>query len=251
MEGVAAAAKAPVLESSSMADTPMSDTADGDSEDSEELDDYEWIRHHDVWALMIPPRDSAQPDEWRARREALERKRKEARFDSEDDAAADDSHAPTNQPSAPAQPSSAVSQLEFDERTELMFKVENPGPVTSGRLPAVQIVTKEELSFAWKSIDDCAKQRGKQLSRAYGNFDKLCGLGWLLGDVMVGRLIDGDDAYRIGRRLGKDASNLKAEFAAPLRRFGKLKKFDDNEARERLRAAAEERRRQSCGAKKS
>jgi hypothetical protein len=120
-----------------------------------------------------------------------------------------------------------------------MFRVDNPGPVASGRRSAVQIVTKELLSFAWKSIEHCAKKRGKQLSRAYGNFDKLCGLGWLLGDLMLGRLIDGSDAYPIGRRLGKDASSMKAEFAAPLRRVGKHS-HKDEEARERERAAAAE-----------
>jgi hypothetical protein len=86
-----------------------------------------------------------------------------------------------------------------------MFKVDSSGPVASGRLPLAQIVTKEQLSFAWKAIEACTKQRGRALSQAYGNFDKYVGLGWLLGDVQCGRLINGEVAYRIGRKLGKIA----------------------------------------------
>eukprot|EP00966_Prymnesium_polylepis_P306880 7091361-Prymnesium_polylepis.1 len=120
-----------------------------------------------------------------------------------------------------------------------MFKAADSSPVASGRLPATKIVTKEQLYLAWKAINDVAKDRGKQLSDSCGNFDQLCGLGWLLGDVMCGRLIDGNHAYRIGRKLGKYASKLKAEFDAPLRRVGK-RKFATDELRERDRLAAVE-----------
>ncbi len=74
MEEAAAAGDMPEPEMSSTASIAPVDMGDGDSEGSEELDDWEFIRQHDVEVTVMPPRDSAQPDEWRARRQALERK---------------------------------------------------------------------------------------------------------------------------------------------------------------------------------
>ena len=236
-EEAAAAAEPPESKNYSEATIPPVDTADADSEGSDELDDWEWIRHHDVEVTVMPPRDSARPDEWRARREALEKKLSDWEASPEGIALNAEVDALLARSYRALGLSSAVGELDFPERAALMFKVDNGGPVASGRLPAVKIVTKEMLHDAWKAMEACMKERGRALSRAYGNFDKYVGLGWLLGDVMCGRLIDGTDAYRIGRKLGKVAPDLKAEFDAPLRRVGK-RKYSDDSARELDRAAA-------------
>ena len=241
MEGAASTAAPP--ESEKVSPMAIAPEDGSDSEHSSELDDWEWIRQHDFFstALHMPPRDSAQPDEWRARREAL--KRKIIEWEASPDGIAvnaevDAALARSYQAHEALERSGAVGQLEFDERTALMFKVENGGAVASGRLPVAQTFTKEMLWFAWKAIESwCTKALVRELSASYGNFDKLVALGWLLGDVIGGRLIDGKIAHGIGRRLGKYASGLKAEFDAPLRRIGK-RKFADNQARERERAAA-------------
>ena len=235
-EAVAAAAPPEPESRSTAAIEPVERS---DESDSEELDDWEWLRQNDIFSEsnFMPPRDSAQPDEWRARREAVERKRKEWEDSPEGIAVNAEVDALLAKAYAADRRSCTVGELELSERTALMFKVSSSGPAASGRLPAAKTVTKEQLLLAWKAIEAVAKDRGKQLTRAYGNFDKLCGLGWLLGDVMCGRLIDGDKAYGIGRRLGKYASGLKAEFDAPLRRSGK-RKFDDDQAHERDRVAA-------------
>eukprot|EP00966_Prymnesium_polylepis_P002980 68388-Prymnesium_polylepis.1 len=226
MEEAAAAAEPPELENRSEATIPPVGAADADSEGSEELDDWEWIRHHDVEVLKMPPRESARPDEWRARREALERKLAEWEASPEGIACDAEVDALLARSAAALGLASGVGQLEFDQRTELMFKVGSSGPVASGRLPLAQIVTKEQLSFAWKAIEACMKQRGRELSRAYGNFDKYVGLGWLLGDVQCGRLIDGTVAPNSTRHCA-------------VRRVGKHSHKDD-ETRERERAAAAE-----------
>ena len=166
MQGAAAAAEAPVLESSSAADISMVDTADGDSEGSEELDDWEFIRQHDVEVTFMPPRDSAQPDEWRARREALERKLAEWKKSPEGIACHAEVDALLARSYQALGLSSGVGELEFVERVALMFKEENSGPVASGRLPAAKIITLEQLAFAWKAIEACMKQRGRALSRS-------------------------------------------------------------------------------------
>ena len=210
-----------------------------DESDSDELDDWEWIRQHDIFstALRMPHRDSARPDEWRARREALARKLSEWEASPEGVATNAEVDALLARSSQALGLSSSVGELEFVERATLMFKVENHGPVASGPRPAANIVTKEMIHFAWKAIKACAKQRGLELSRAYGNWDKLVGFGWLLGDVVCGRLIDGGVAYRIGRKHGKRAPELQSAFDAPLRRMGK-RTFRDDAARQLAQSVA-------------
>ena len=239
MEEAAAASEPPQSESRSTAAIEPDERSD--ESESSELDDMEWLRHNDMefedWYRVHG--DSAQPDELRARREVAKRMRSEWKASPEGVACNAEVDALLARSAAAWGLASDVGQLEFDQRTELMFKVDSSGPVASGRLPLVQIVTKEQLSFAWKAIEACMKQRGRELSRAYGNFDKYVGFGWLLGDVQCGRLIDGTVAYTVGRKLGKRAPGLKAEFDAPLRRVGKHSHKDD-ETCERERAAAAE-----------
>ncbi|MDC0525790.1 hypothetical protein OAO87_02230 [bacterium] len=239
MEPVAGAGEAPQPEMQSTASIEPEEGSD--ESDSSALDDWEWLRQNDIFSedLYMAPRDSAQPDEWRARRETVERKLAEWEASPEGVALNAEVDALLEKSKQAHEALARSGAVNFDERTELIFKISNSGPVASGRRAALAKLTKEQLYLAWKAIEAVAKDRGKQLTRSYGNFDKLCGLGWLLGDVMLGRLIEGKDAYSIGRRLGKYASGLRAEFDAPLRRHGK-RKFDNDEARERERAAAEE-----------
>ena len=62
-------------------------------------------------------------------------------------------------------------------------------------------------------------------------------MGWLIGDVVLGRQIDRADAHAIGRKVGKLGPTLKAEFGAPSRRVGK-RKWQSEEARARADAEA-------------
>jgi len=65
------------------------------------------------------------------------------------------------------------------------------------------------------------------------------GLGWLLGDLVLGCLISRNDAFAVGRRAGKLAAEFKKEFAAPRTRAGK-KKFASEVERARAVAAADD-----------
>ena len=69
--------------------------------------------------------------------------------------------------------------------------------------------TNELVQRCWTEICDVAATIGKQLSHSFGNFDKLVGAGWLMGDVIQGRLIDRADAFAVGRKIGKLAPTLK------------------------------------------
>ena len=133
MEEAAAAAEPPEPENISTAAIEPDERSE--ESDSSEHDDWEWLRQNDMFfeGLYYPPRDSAQPDEWRARREEVERRRAEwevlpegialnAVINAEVDALLAKSYAAHGW-------SSNVGQLDFDQRTEVMFKVDNGGPV--------------------------------------------------------------------------------------------------------------------------
>ena len=96
--------------------------------------------------------------------------------------------------------------------------------------------SKELVQRSWEVICDLCKDRGRQLSQSYGNFDKVVGLGWLLGDAVLGCLLPGPDALAVGRKAAKLAPDFKSEFAAPKRKVGKRKIADGTE---RIRLYAE------------
>lgn len=86
-------------------------------------------------------------------------------------------------------------------------------------------------------------ERRDALSRAYGNFDKVVMMGWLIGDVVLGRKIDRADAHAVGRKAGKLGPTLKAEFGAPSRCVGKRKwQSEEDRARADAEASAKESR---------
>ena len=145
-------------------------------------------------------------------------------------------------PEAPAAP---VTKAELMERSAIMFVVGSPAPVASGRKSAIKKATKELVTVA---SDVVFKLPIEALSTSFGNFDKLVALGWLLGDVVCGKLIEHTDAHRIGRAMSKKVAEFKADFTAPHRRVGKRKYPDGaEEKRQRdLEAAAEEEANERC-----
>ena len=123
-----------------------------------------------------------------------------------------------------------------------MFVIGASEPVRSGKGSAMPYPTNELVQRVWSEISDVAETTGKQLSASFGNFDKLVGAGWLIGDVIQDRLIDRADAFAVGRRVGKLAPTLKLDFAAPSRCAGKRKHRSEEERVQSLREAAEEER---------
>ena len=117
----------------------------------------------------------------------------------------------------------AVLADELTERAALMFKLDATGPAASGLPAAAPTVTKELVHAAWLAANELCDEHGPALSQAYGNFERVVALGWLLGDVAQGRLIELEDAFKVGRKAGKLGPGLKAEFDAPGRKVGKRK----------------------------
>jgi hypothetical protein len=88
-----------------------------------------------------------------------------------------------------------------------MFKLDAKGPTASGRQSVTRTVTKENVQSAWCAANDLCDNHGAALSDAYGNFDRVVALGWLLGDVALGCLIEKADAFKVGGKAAKLARN--------------------------------------------
>ena len=120
-----------------------------------------------------------------------------------------------------------------------MFVVGSAAPTASGRPPAMEVATNELVVRCWAAAAELCAALGPQLSRFFGNFDKLVAAGWLLGDVVLGFLMGHADAFTIGRKVGKLAPALVAAFAAPRRKAGKAKMAGGDDGRARAFAAAD------------
>ena len=121
-----------------------------------------------------------------------------------------------------------------------MFVFGAGAAVASGKGSEMPYATKDLVDRGWAVICELCEASGTELSSSFGNFDKLVGLGWLIGDVVLGRLIDQSDAHAVGRKAAKLAPKLKGEFAAPARSAGKRKSRSDEEQRQDFKDAAEE-----------
>ena len=140
---------------------------------------------------------------------------------------------------ASPEPLQEVADWELEERIAIMFVVGAPAPVASERGALLPKATKQVVQRGADLIRALCKAHGSQLSQSFGNFDQLVGLGWLLGDVVLGCFVSRADALAIGRRAGKLAPDFKKEFVAPRTRAGK-KKFSSEEEQARAFSAAEE-----------
>ena len=129
----------------------------------------------------------------------------------------------------PAEAAPTMSAAELTERSKLMFKLDASGPMASGRKALTPIVTKELVQLAWWAVNELCDEHGPALSQAYGNFDRVVALGWLLGDVRLGRLIEHEDAFKVGRKAAKRAPTLQANFDSPTRRVRKRKHASEEE----------------------
>ena len=116
---------------------------------------------------------------------------------------------------ASPEPLQEVADWELEERIAIMFVVGAPAPVASERGALLPKATKQVVQRGVDLIRALCKAHGSQLSQSFGNFDQLVGLGWLLGDVVLGCFVSRADALAIGRRAGKLAPDFKKEFVAP------------------------------------
>ena len=127
---------------------------------------------------------------------------------------------------------------EATARVATMFDVSAKAVAASGRPGSMEKPSKELVLICWKVIRALCEKQGKALSAVFGNFDQLVGQGWLIGDMVLGRLIDKGDAFAIGRKAGKLGPTLEAAFAAPRKRVLGLKLVDAEQHSRELAMAA-------------
>ena len=127
------------------------------------------------------------------------------------------------------------------ERVNKMFVIGAKGPARSGLLPAVRKPTKELVQVGFKAINDRCDKDGKELSSSFGNFDRVVGLGWLLGDAVGLQLMPHMTAHAVGLKARRIAGKVKADLAAAERATKKaLAKLEiDDLKRSEVAAAAE------------
>ena len=188
-----------------------------------------------AFAAGTEERASSQSSGGRARSEEIDSSSVRGKRTASARAAADPPAA-HDQPSAPAL---CVSEAELEERIAIMFVEASDGPAASGRGAVMPAPTQELVLRVWKTIRALCKRSGKALSQSFGNFDQLVGQGWLLGDVVLGVLLEHADAFAVGRKAGKLGPGLESEFAAPVRRVGKSR-FTSNEDRAAAFEAAQQ-----------
>ena len=83
-----------------------------------------------------------------------------------------------------AAPPAALTAAMMAERASSMFSLDATGPVATGMPKIAEAATMELVNLAFGAVGKVCDQHGKVLSRAFGNFDRVVGLGWLVTDAL-------------------------------------------------------------------
>ena len=108
-------------------------------------------------------------------------------------------------------PLAALTAAMMAERASAMFSLGASGPTVSGMPKLAEKATMELVSLAFGAVGKLCDQHGKVLSKAFGNFDRVVGLGWLITDALGCPLVPRDTAYTVGLKLRKLPGELKAD----------------------------------------
>lgn len=93
-----------------------------------------------------------------------------------------------------------------------MFVEGATGPQPSGDLPLCSTTDKQLVKFASDAINDrkvLPKACVDALSKSFGNFNRVCGLGCMLGDAVLGPpLLSHRAAYEVGLKARREAEKI-------------------------------------------
>ena len=87
-------------------------------------------------------------------------------------------------------PVAALAEAMMKERVSAMFAITAPGPAASGMAKIADKMTYGLVDLAFIAIGKHCDQHRKALSRAYGNFDRVVGHGWLVLDALGFPFVD-------------------------------------------------------------
>jgi hypothetical protein len=119
------------------------------------------------------------------------------------------------------------------ERRNKMFVVGQPAPTSSSMLDGVVREERYEylmLAAAAVSEKEWSKEDVKALSTAFGNFDRVVALGWLIGDLFGMPLLPSPYPLKVGQKAGREAAKAGKAIATAVqtksRKLSKLKADD-------------------------
>ena len=115
------------------------------------------------------------------------------------------------QEQVPAGPETLLTADALAARAAAMFDVGRSAPQASGHPPCGSQATKELLLLAFQAANDLCDKLGKALSKAFGNFDRVVALGWLLGDAVGAPLLARDCAHAVGLKARRAAGDIKTD----------------------------------------
>ena len=140
---------------------------------------------------------------------------------------------------AAAEPAAPLTAELMAERAAKMFPADTVGPVASEMGAVAVPPTKELVQLASKVVSEWPQHHVAERSRAYGNFDRVVALGWVVGDALGLPLLERGAAFTLGGAVRKRATKIEAELAAKKKAASRLaSKAADAEAQQAIEAAA-------------
>ena len=109
-------------------------------------------------------------------------------------------------------PAAALTADLFATRFLAMFSADASGPIAVRTPLLASVVTKKHVKLAWAVVGDhqmIPDGTIRALSAAFGNFDRITALGWVLGDAAGRPLLERKQAYDIGLKARRAAVNVK------------------------------------------
>lgn len=128
------------------------------------------------------------------------------------------------------------------QRASVMLSLDAIGPMASGLSKVAKIATMEMVSLAFGAVGKLCDQHGKALLQAFGNFDRVVGLGWIVTDALGCPLVPKDTAYTVGLKLCKLPGELKTDQLAARKAASRAisKLPADDPKRQQLKQAADD-----------
>jgi hypothetical protein len=149
----------------------------------------------------------------------------------------------TAQLQSAAAPSGPMPELTLDIidcHVRMMFVKERPAATASGLGKAITEATGAAVLLAWKAVEAWPKAYINELSLAFGNFDRVVSLGWLVGDLLGMQRLSQPHAFRVGGSAARVAKKIDGDIKLLRKKAGKLKLEDPRRCEVAAAALVEE-----------
>ena len=121
----------------------------------------------------------------------------------------------------PSGPETTLTEDAIAARDAAMFVDGAAGPAASDLLPLAKEASGALVQLAAARVKGWPEARIKALSASFRNFDRVVGLGWLIGDALGLPLMTRAEAHAVGLKARRDAGTLKEEITNAHRQAGR------------------------------